>query len=81
LHIEYIDQLQWEPNPRNVGENITTYRIYRYAERGSKVLLAEVGSSTTSYVVRDAERRGAVYGIAAVTGEHEESVSGAVSVQ
>lgn len=81
FQIELIDNLRWEANPRNVGENITTYRIYRYAESGRKVLLAEVDSSTTSYVIRDAERRGAVYGIAAVTGDHEESVPGAVSVQ
>jgi len=70
--LEPHDSLDWEPELRNTGENVTRYRIYRY-QYATRQRLAEVGSGTTEYVVSEADTVGAVYGISAVTEAGEES--------
>jgi uncharacterized protein HemY len=74
LQSEYLNELTWEENPRNVGKNVTYYRVYLY-ENGQPTLLEQVSSSTYQYRHRHAglrvERK---YGVTSVTSDGVESV-------
>jgi len=73
LQTEYLNELTWEENPRNVGKNVAFYRVYLY-ENDQPNLLQQVDSSTYQYRHRKAglrvERK---YGITAVTSDGDES--------
>jgi CubicO group peptidase (beta-lactamase class C family) len=77
---EHIDHLRWQSEPRNSGEHVTHYCIYRY-QYGTRQRLTEVDSGTREYAVGEAETDGAVYGITAVTAEGEESIPAVVTVR
>jgi CubicO group peptidase (beta-lactamase class C family) len=81
LETEYIDVLQWQPNPRNVGTEISAYRIYRF-ENGRRFLLEELASTTYEYWVRgttdDVTR---YYGVTSKAHDGIESVPVVVSIQ
>jgi hypothetical protein len=85
LRTEYIDILQWEPNPLNQGENISKYRIYYYTDESgtmTKVLLVEVDAGTTGYWCRNAPGDNQrTYGIASVTDDNRESIPAAITVR
>jgi hypothetical protein len=74
LQTEYLNELTWEENPRNVGKNVAFYRVYLY-ENGQAILLQQVDSSTYQYRHRKAGQRvERKYGITAVTSDGVESV-------
>lgn len=74
LQTEYLNELTWEENPRNVGKNVIYYRVYLY-ENSQANLLEQVDSSTYKYRHRKAglrvERK---YGITTVTSDGRESL-------
>lgn len=81
LGTEYIDVLQWQPNPRNVGTEISNFRIYRI-ENGHQSVLAEVNSTLREHWVRGLkEDITRYYGVTAVARDGSESVPVVVSIQ
>lgn len=73
LHAEYINIVNWQPNPRNIGNNITRYRVYLFAG-DNKQLLTEVDGYTFEYSQRGlSEETQYIYGISAVTDDNKES--------
>ncbi len=74
LQTEYLNELTWEENPRNVGKNVAYYRVY-LIENSQANLLDQVDSSTYQYRHRKAGQRvERKYGITAVTSDGVESV-------
>lgn len=70
---EIINDIKWLPNPRNAGENIIKYRIYRQIDEYLS-LLAEVDSNTFEYWDRKANEDSTyIYAISAVTNDNRES--------
>ena len=74
---EFIDQLTWNHNPRNLEQNIVKYRLYRVSGE-NRTLLSEIEASGQSdgfrYWVRPVPRFVQyVYGITSVTGDGTES--------
>jgi len=77
---ETINIIKWLPNPRNSGENITKYRIYRLIDE-YRSLLAEVDANTFEYWARKTNEDSTnIYAISAVTGDKRESTPMFVSV-
>jgi CubicO group peptidase (beta-lactamase class C family) len=77
---ETINVVEWLPNPRNSGENITKYRIYRQIGEHSS-LLDEVDSNTFEYWHRKIDSSlSYIYAVTAVTGDNRESTPQFVSV-
>lgn len=77
---ETINIIKWLPNPRNSGENITKYRIYRLIDEYQS-LLAEVDANTFEYWARKANEDSTnIYAISAVTDDNRESTPLFVSV-
>jgi len=77
---ETINVIKWLPNPRNSGENITKYRIYRQIDEHSS-LLTEVDSNTFEYWHRKvAEDKAYIYAISSIADENRESLPLYVSV-
>jgi subtilisin family serine protease len=73
--VQYMDQLAWEPNPRN-GDQVVAYRIYaKQLDTGdSFALLAEVDAQTVSYLRRGLlEEEDFLYKITSVNANGEES--------
>ncbi len=78
---EYINLIRWQPNPRNVGVNISKYRIYRVSDE-SRRLLAEVNAGTLEYWQRNIDRHlNYVYAVSAVTEDGLESTPAYVSIR
>ncbi len=66
---EYINELTWEPDPRNSapGLTISKYRVY-LVNGGTRTMLAELDAGTLSWLHRNVERDGAyTYAICAVS--------------
>ncbi|MGD9347964.1 MAG: serine hydrolase, partial [Candidatus Aminicenantes bacterium] len=77
---ETINDINWLPNPRNAGENITKYRIYWLIDE-YRSLLAEVDANTFEYWHRKVhEDTSYIYAISAVTSDDRESAPLFVSV-
>jgi CubicO group peptidase (beta-lactamase class C family) len=77
---ETIHAIKWLPNPRNSGENITRYKIYRQIDE-HRSLLAEVDANTFEYWHRKVDEDTAyIYAVSAVTGDDRESTPMFVSV-
>jgi CubicO group peptidase (beta-lactamase class C family) len=77
---EAINDIKWMPNPRNSGESITKYRIYRLIDE-SRSLLAEVDANTFEYWHRKVDRDTSyIYAVSAVTDDNRESTPLFVSV-
>jgi subtilisin family serine protease len=74
--IQYMDQLAWEPNPRN-GDQVVSYRVYAKqwdTEDQSFTLLAEVDDQTVSFLRRGLlEGEDFLYKIISVSASGEES--------
>jgi hypothetical protein len=74
--IQYMDQLAWEPNPRN-GDQVVSYRVYVKqwdTEDQSFTLLAEVDDQTVSFLRRGLlEGEDFLYKIISVSASGEES--------
>jgi len=81
-YLEYLNVLNWEPNPLNAGLNISKYRIYLVTDGSDWILLDEVNASTFEYWDRGVERdKKYTYGISSVTDDDQESLTAIVSVQ
>jgi subtilisin family serine protease len=74
--IQYMDQLAWEPNPRN-GDQVVSYRVYAKqldTEDQSFVLFAEVDAQTISFLRRGLlAEEDFLYKITSVNASGEES--------
>jgi hypothetical protein len=86
--VQYINNLRWQPNPRNVSVNVTRYRIYQLAHRifdltnNDWFLLDEVDAQTYEYwhIVQDADQK-YYYAITAITDDNRESIAAVASAQ
>jgi CubicO group peptidase (beta-lactamase class C family) len=77
---ETISVIKWLPNPRNSGENITKYKIYRLIDEYLS-LLAEVDSNTFEYWHRKVdEGTSYIYAISSISGDNRESTPHFVAV-
>jgi C1A family cysteine protease len=65
---EYIDILEWSPNPGNDGLDITGYRIYEKSG-DSLALVQEVGAGTTEFKRRMAGADARTYAIVALAAD------------
>ncbi len=86
--IEYINNLSWQPNPRNGTVNVTRYRIYQLAHsifnltNNDWFLLDEVDAGTYEYwhPVQEADQK-YYYAITAVTDDNRESIAAVATTQ
>jgi CubicO group peptidase (beta-lactamase class C family) len=86
--IEYINNLKWQPNPRNSTVNVTRYRIYQLDHRifdltnNDWFLLDEVSAGTYEYwhPVQEADQK-YYYAITAVTDDNRESIAAVANAQ
>jgi CubicO group peptidase (beta-lactamase class C family) len=77
---ETINDIKWLSNPRNSGENITKYRIYRLIDE-YRSLLAEVDANTFEYWHRNvAEDIPCIYAVSTVDDNNRESTPYFVSL-
>ena len=80
---EWINYIQWEPNPLNAGDNITSYKIY-WLNRGERILLGETGGDNHEFWHRGPQitpMNHFTYGISTVINNDRESISTIVSAQ
>jgi CubicO group peptidase (beta-lactamase class C family) len=77
LRKTYLNEITWQPDPRNPGTEVTGYRIYKIFSPTEKQLLAETDANTYQFWHQGDEVFEAsehVYGITTLTRDQGESI-------
>jgi hypothetical protein len=83
LRKTYLNEITWQPDPRNPGTEVTGYRIYKIFSPTEKQLLAETDANTYQFWHQGDEVFEAsehVYGITTLTRDQGESIPDCVVI-